>query len=100
MDLANKLKIRFEKELNIEIEENPTIKRTYAGRHQRSVGAWSWYLRLKNNSGFVGSCEPAKEILKANYLTSRDHFSDIEVSSLEEPEQENKKTFGYTWVRK
>ena len=24
--------------------ENAKIRRTYAGRHQRSDGAWSWYL--------------------------------------------------------
>lgn len=46
------------------------IRRTYAGRHQRSVGAWSWYLEwvgdIKHGSwsGAIGGYWPAKQCAK------------------------------------
>ena len=38
------------------------VKRTYAGRNQRSDGAWSW---CAGRQGKVGSQYPVKEVLAA-----------------------------------
>jgi len=44
--------------------------RTYAGRHQRSCGAWAWFIRLREVvaghpcGDFVGSCAPASACVK------------------------------------
>lgn len=41
------------------------IERTYAGRHQRSAGAWSWMLLDQTGNEVVGSCFPVREIIRA-----------------------------------
>lgn len=98
MKLAKKLKEKIEYHFDVEIIDNPVIKRTYAGTHQRTLGAWSWYMNMKNNK-LIGSCDSAKSILKSKYLQSRDHFGDFEVIGLDE-KPIPKKDFGYTFVKR
>ena len=48
---------------------NAAIGRTYAGRHQRAAGAWSWALERRDGKHFlgcpsIGSQYPASEIAR------------------------------------
>jgi len=66
---------RIKKEFNIEVK--PVIYRTYAGRWQRSRGAWSWWMELKDSPIMVGSAFPARDILKAKKLSISDTDNEI-----------------------
>ena len=51
--------------------EGLTLRRTKAGRHQRSAGAWSWFFDAPNDPHVseIGSQWSATEILKAKHLS-------------------------------
>ncbi len=48
----------------IEAGEEVAIERVYAGRHQRSCGAWSWFAESRSGVSICGSQWPAKEVIK------------------------------------
>jgi len=50
------------------IPDGYIFRRTYAGHHQRSAGAWLWYIWTPDGQEF-GSCESVKECLEANTLS-------------------------------
>lgn len=66
MDLSAKIaEIAINLGLNLTPYPGPyQIHRTYAGRHQRSAGAWSWFLVDQNGMEVVGSCFTATEIVR------------------------------------
>jgi len=44
--LVNRLAARLKAEMGIEFDpERYEVRRTYAGRHQKSAGAWAWVLQ-------------------------------------------------------
>jgi hypothetical protein len=47
-------------------ESDTIIRRVYAGRHQRSAGAWSFYLAAKSTAHYpeLGSSFRAKDMAK------------------------------------
>jgi hypothetical protein len=61
--------------------ENAVLRRTYAGRNQRSAGALSWFLDKKDDSVVppfpyeVGGYEPAIDCLRGDVY--RDHRGNI-----------------------
>lgn len=74
MKLARKIAERLRKEEGLDWIDpaRARIRRTYAGHHQRSEGAWSWEL-LDENGGFfkgqgIGSQWPATVVAKAERL--------------------------------
>lgn len=48
----------------IEPGEEVAIERVYAGRHQRSCGAWSWFAENRSGVSICGSQWPAKEVIR------------------------------------
>lgn len=81
-----KLRKRLKEELNIETED--IFDRTYAGRHQRSMGAFVWTTLKKGCPiGCIGSRWSMTNLLKAKYLCAVTGHGDLEII----PER-NKKT--------
>ncbi len=71
--LALRLCKKIENELNIECDPR-TFHRTYAGPRQRSHGAWSWMMYLKDgSSNSIGCSEPAAECIKKEWGMSLDN---------------------------
>jgi hypothetical protein len=64
-----KLFDRLRKELDMDIPEDATVRRTYAGVHQKGSGAWTWFLLSKTRSIDIGSCYPVTRLLKSNKLS-------------------------------
>lgn len=48
----------------IEPGEEVAIERVYAGKHQRSCGAWSWFAENRSGVSICGSQWPAKEVIR------------------------------------
>lgn len=61
--LAEKLKDRIKREFDINVE--PIIRRTRAGRWQRSAGTWSWFMQC-DSGNTISSSSPASEVMKWN----------------------------------
>lgn len=78
--LSKKLADRIKKEIGLEVE--PIIRRTYAGRWQRSSGAMSWFMQIilggRVTGCCVGSAYPATVIAKSGWdvLGSKEHALD------------------------
>ena len=70
--LAEKLTKRIKNEFDIDVI--PKIYRTRAGYWQRSRGAWSWFMLTEDNKD-IGSLWSAKDVLKANKLSS--YWTDV-----------------------
>lgn len=63
---------RLRTELKLEISRNNYIRRTYAGREQKSIGAWTWYLTGPEEDGYrdnLGSQYPVTELIHYAKLT-------------------------------
>lgn len=76
-DNAKKIKIIIE-ELQPGIGVIPIIYRTRAGRHQKSAGAFLWFMDLEP-CGMVGSIHRVAEILKDKdrlYIHQCDRYTD------------------------
>lgn len=56
---------KIQDDLGYECDEY-SFRRTYAGYWQRSLGAWSWYMRTKSGVD-IGSMEPVTECVKKKY---------------------------------
>ena len=56
------------------VPDGASLRRTYAGRHQRSAGAWSWYLVDKDDRALpVGSAYRVSDCLRHGvYPAERD----------------------------
>ncbi len=64
--------------------ENAEIRRTRAGRHQRSCGAWSFFLWCKDGSHLypmIGSQYPASLIAKG-FTVYRSPWADINLDPI------------------
>ncbi len=59
----NRLKVLLDR-LGIPCPEVTEIRRTYAGRYQRSCGAWSWYAVNSGGREIVASCDPLTPMLR------------------------------------
>ena len=56
--------------MGLVIPEQITICRTRAGRHQKSVGAWSWYLVDGEGGDLgIGSAWPATDIVRSRTIS-------------------------------
>lgn len=62
-------------------EKNVCILRTYAGRHQRSIGAWSWSIgNIEGVALDIGSSETAKNICEAPEISFNEtRWGDISI---------------------
>ena len=63
---------RLRTELKLAIGRNNYIKRTYAGREQKSIGAWTWFLTGPEDDGYrgnLGSQYPVTELVHYAKLT-------------------------------
>ena len=69
---SHRLLKRLRNELDLHISESAKIQRTYAGRYQKSAGAFSWYVDDSdlNRMGHIGSAETVGELLKAKKYTT------------------------------
>lgn len=52
-------------------DERVRIRRVYAGRHQRSEGAWSWWAEDQDGNEVCGSQFTAREIIRAHKSKGR-----------------------------
>ena len=80
MKISEKLLKRLKEELNLDIQRNAYIKRTYAGYWQKSQGAFLWY--VYNSDGIVsniGSCYRISDLLKSDKLEISTSWEDIEI---------------------
>ena len=60
-----------------EFSDQAVIRRTYAGRNQRSAGAWMWYVFDYPGTPYqVGGYAPLSELLKCPKLEFDHHNSD------------------------
>lgn len=64
-----KLRLRLNKELALNIPEHAVFKRTYAGYWQLSSGAWKWLCNYPEHPYDIGSSYTAGEILKAKKIS-------------------------------
>ena len=74
--MASKIAIRLAKKIerDCNISCNPeTFERTYAGRNQKLAGAFVWRMQLINGIHWIGSVDPASEIIKQKYYLSIDN---------------------------
>lgn len=61
MKIFDKLKVRIEKELGLNLIN---FQRTYAGKHERFAGAFLWMAEEVDSALIYGSCETATNLLK------------------------------------
>lgn len=60
--------------MGLDIPEGSAVRRTYAGKHQRAAGAWSWYLvDPTGRESRVGSQYPVGRLLGTHMAASRGH---------------------------
>lgn len=75
MKISEKLRLRLNKELNLEIPDSDKFRRIYSGHWQRSAGAWSWAIGF-----YIGSQFNMKDLLKSEYLiTFNEYGNDISI---------------------
>lgn len=69
------------REMGVEIPDGAQLRRTYAGRHQRSAGAWSWYLvDADGHELHIGSQISVTDLLKETTLhTWQDRLGDLHI---------------------
>jgi hypothetical protein len=72
MKSFEKLRLKLNKELGLNIPDDATFKRTYAGHGQLSAGAWKWCCYYPSNPSDIGSCFTVKEVLNAKKLSMMD----------------------------
>jgi len=67
---ARRLFRRLREELGIDVPEDAFIRRTYAGRNQKSAGAFVWFLESRSNVIWppMGSSWPVTDLLKCSKL--------------------------------
>lgn len=73
MTTFEKLAVKIEKDLGLKITN---LKRTYAGLHQRSSGAFVWTAECVESKEDIGSTITASDLLK------RDKIEEMEVPTL------------------
>lgn len=75
-----KLEKRLKEDLNIEVDIS-TFRRMYPGHWQRSEGAVSWIIKVKDErlGQMVASQWPVKELIKAKNIVSWINYGDIMV---------------------
>jgi|TARA_R110000851_G_scaffold281736_1_gene435217 hypothetical protein len=73
MKTFEKLAVKIEKDLGIKLTN---IKRTYAGLHQKSSGAFVWTAECVESKDDIGSTVTASELLK------RDKIEEMESPTL------------------
>lgn len=81
MSTFEKLRLRLNKELGLDIPDDAIFKRTYAGHWQLSAGIWKWCCHYPGNSYDIGSCFTVREILNAKKISmdNREIFIDDEI---------------------
>lgn len=52
----------------VKLSDAATICRTYAGRHQRAAGSWTWYVDDPQTLVQIGGYEPLGDLLKCPNL--------------------------------
>lgn len=52
------------RERGLDVPEGSVIQRTYAGRHQRAEGSWTWFVLTPAGDGVIGSQWPLAELLR------------------------------------
>jgi hypothetical protein len=58
-------------EIGIEFSAKATIRRTYAGRHQKATGAWTWFLLDPADvARDLGSSYTVTELARAKKITA------------------------------
>lgn len=72
MKQFEKLRLKLNEELELDIPEDAIFKRTYAGCWQLSAGRWKWYCYYPGNSYDIGSCFTVKDILNAKKISMTD----------------------------
>ncbi len=73
MKQFEKLRLKLNKELNINIPEHAEFKRTYAGSWQLSSGAWKWFCNYPECPYDIGSSYTVGEILKAKKISRQNY---------------------------
>lgn len=83
MSFYTKKLIRRLREMGFNIPEGTTVQRTYAGRHQRSAGAYSWTFQHIDSKYFgvgnIGSMYLIKDLARAKKICVYKHDGDIEL---------------------
>lgn len=85
MKIFEKLRLKLNKELNLNIPEDAVFKRVRASKEQVSAGAWSWSCTFTDNYRQIGSQFTATEIIKAkkiSYETTTGWFPEIWVDEV------------------
>jgi hypothetical protein len=90
-----KLRLKLNKELGLNIPHDAIFKRTYAGPWQLSAGVWKWCCHYPSNPYDIGSCFTAKEILNAKKLSMMDREIFVEDDDEEIIKVENKEMKKY-----
>ena len=67
-----KLRLKLNEELGLDIPDDAIFKRTYAGHWQLSAGIWKWCCYYPSNPDDIGSCFTVKEILNAKKISMAD----------------------------
>ena len=74
---------RLRDELKLPIGHANYIRRTYAGREQKSIGAWTWYLTGPEADGYrerLGSQYPVTELIHyAKLQLYQDRVEDVHI---------------------
>lgn len=80
MKTFEKLRIKLNKILNLNIPSHAVFKRTRAGHWQLSAGAWKWYCQYPENPYDIGSSYTVVELLKAKKISIyHNHGTEIEI---------------------
>jgi hypothetical protein len=75
MTRAQKFFQRLRNELGLNIPDDAYTRRTGAGRHQRSAGAWTSTIRSKSNPIFeIGLWRPVAELVRCPNLETEDYY--------------------------
>jgi hypothetical protein len=92
--IFERLRIRLNRDLQMDLPEDVEFRRTYAGHWQRSAGAFNW---IVYHSCMIGSCYPARDLLKSKRLISddSDRNGDIEIYPIEETSEKFEINVGY-----
>lgn len=67
--LLSRLVRRLREEHDLDLEDDLSMFRTRAGRHQRAAGAWAWFVLDSKNREVLASQYPISELVKAPKLT-------------------------------
>lgn len=85
-------RLREEGVFDVEPDGEYRIRRTYAGWHQKSAGAWLWTLEQKHGDVWLdlfGGCEPLSDLIKREKLVVYRHPFTYDLTLMEDEDNEH-----------